>query len=61
MIMKDKFIIIEKKNLENSLLKLPDRPRSLNDMKIKKETNEKISKIEEQINQIRTRMRQLNY
>ena len=54
-------LLNEKKNLENSLLKLPDRPRSLNDMKIKKETNEKITKIEEQINQIRTRMRQLNY
>ena len=55
------YLLIQKQILENSLLKLPIHLRSINEIKTKKEINSKISKIEEQINQIRTRIRQLNY
>ena len=55
------YLLIQKQILENSLFKLPTHLRSLNDIKTKKETTLKINKIEEQINQIRTRIRQLNY
>ena len=44
----------EKEKLENELLKMPERPRKLNDIKNKKEINDSINKIENDIKYIRT-------
>jgi len=39
---------------------LPETSRNVEEIKFKKETNEKIGIIEKEINEIRTRIRQLN-
>ena len=43
---------LKKEKLENELLKMPDTPRKLNDIKNKKEINDYINKIERDINYI---------
>ena len=55
------YLISEKKKLENELLKMPEHPRNLNEIKIKKELNIKISDTEQEINSIRVRIRNFNY
>ena len=50
-------LLKEKKYLEDCLLKLPENPRTLKDIKFKKEKNERILKIESQIEQIRTKIK----
>ena len=55
------YLISEKKKLENELLKMPEHPRNLNEIKIKKELNIKISDTEQEINSIRARIRNFNY
>jgi chromosome segregation ATPase len=55
------YLISEKKTLENELLKMPEHPRNLNEIKIKKELNIKISDTEQEINSIRARIRNFNY
>ena len=44
----------EKEKKENELLKMPERPRKLNDIKNKKEINDAINKIDNDIKYIRT-------
>ena len=44
----------EKEKMENQLLKMPERPRKLNDIKNKKEINDAINKMENDIKYIRT-------
>lgn len=44
----------EKERIENELLKMPEKPRKLNDIKNKKEINDAINKIENDIKYIRT-------
>ena len=46
-------LIKEKEKIEGDLLKMPERPRKLNDIKNKKEINDAINKIENDINFIR--------
>ena len=46
-------LIKEKGKIESDLLKMPERPRKLNDIKNKKEINDAINKIENDINFIR--------
>lgn len=53
-------LLKEKQNIENELFKYPDRPRNLNEMKAKKAKNETIEEIENKINKIKLRIRQLN-
>ena len=55
------YLISEKKKYENELLKMPERPRNLNEIKAKKELNENINKAEAEINSIRTRIRNFDY
>ena len=55
------YLISEKKKLENELLKMPEHPRNLNEIKIKKELNNKISDTEQEINSIRYNIRNFNY
>jgi len=40
---------------------MPEHPRNLNEIKIKKELNIKISDTEQEINSIRVRIRNFNY
>ena len=47
----------EKEKLENDLLKMPERPRKLNDIRNKKEINDTIQKIENDINYIKKLLR----
>ena len=47
-------LIKEKEKIENELLKIPEKPRKLNDIKNKKEINDAINKIESDIYYIRT-------
>ena len=51
-------LLKEKDDLENDLLKLPDKPRILKDIKPKKEKNERIKKIDEKIEIIKKRIKQ---
>ena len=51
----------EKKKLENDLLKLPEHPRNLNDIRLKKEINIKITKAEHEINEVRTKIRNYEF
>ena len=46
-------LIKEKERIEKELLKMPERPRKLNDIKNKKEINDAINKIENDIKYIR--------
>ena len=55
------YLISEKKKLENELLKMPEHPRNLNEIKIKKELNNKISDTEKEINSIKTKIRNFDY
>ena len=55
------YLISEKKKLENELLKMPEHPRNLNEIKIKKELNNKITDTEQEINSIRTKIRNYEY
>ena len=55
------FLIAEKKKCENELLKMPEHPRSLNEIKTKKDLNEKINRAEMEISSIRTRIRNFDY
>ena len=55
------YLISEKKKLENEILKMPEHPRNLNEIKIKKELNNKISETEREINSIKSRIRNFNY
>ena len=43
----------EKEKLENEILKMPERPRKLSDIRNKKEINDTITKIQSDINYIR--------
>jgi hypothetical protein len=40
---------------------MPEHPRNLNEIKIKKELNNKISETEREINSIKSRIRNFNY
>ena len=53
-------LLKEKNMLENELFKFPERPRTLNEIKMKKEKNERIKNIEDRVNQIKMRIRMLN-
>lgn len=53
-------LLKEKTLLENELFKLPERPRTLNEIKAKKEKNEQIKAIEDRVGQIKMRIRALN-
>ena len=53
-------LLKEKNMLENELFKFPERPRTLNEIKMKKEKNERIKNIEDRVNQIKMRIRILN-
>lgn len=53
-------LLKEKNLIENELFKFPERPRTLNEIKIKKEKNERIKNIEDRVNQIKMRKRMLN-
>jgi hypothetical protein len=55
------YFISEKKKYENELLKMPEHPRNLNEIKIKKELNDKINNSEREINTIRSRIRNYEY
>ena len=55
------YLISEKKKLENELLKMPEHPRNLNEIKIKKDLNNKITETEQEINKIRTKIRNFEY
>ena len=55
------YLISEKRKFENELLKMPEHPRNLNEIKIKKEFNNKISEIEQDINLTRSKIRNYNY
>ena len=55
------YLISEKKKYENELLKMPERPRNLNEIKTKKELNENIKKAEMEISSIRARIRNFDY
>jgi hypothetical protein len=53
-------ILLKSKNiLENKLIKLPGQSKTLNNIRQKKELNNKIIQTENQINEIRTRLKQL--
>jgi len=45
--------------MENSLIKLPDQSKTLNNIRQKKELNNKIRQTENKINEIRVRLKQL--
>ena len=53
-------LLKEKNVIENELFKFPERPRTLNEIKMKKEKNERIKNIEDRVNQIKMRKRMLN-
>ena len=53
-------LIKEKDKLEGDLLKMPEHPRKLNDIRNKKEINETIEKIESDIGQIRMMLKKTN-
>ena len=55
------YLIAEQKKLENELLKMPEHPRNLNEIKIKKELNNKISDTEQEINSIKTKIRNFDF
>jgi DNA mismatch repair ATPase MutS len=46
--------------IENELRKIPDKPRTLNEIKLKKEKNEKLSQLEDTVSKLRQKLRQLN-
>ena len=50
----------EKEKLENEILKFPDPPRKLSDIKNKKEINDSINKIEKDINYISSLLKNTN-
>ena len=53
-------ILLKSKNiLENNLIKLPGQSKTINNIRQKKELNNKIKQTEYQINEIRTRLKQL--
>ena len=53
-------ILLKRKNImENNLLKLPGQSKSLNHMRQKKELNNQLKQTENQINEIRVRIKQL--
>ena len=53
-------LIKEKDKLEGDLLKMPEHPRKLNDIRNKKEINEIIEKIESDIGQTRMMLKRAN-
>ena len=53
-------LIKEKDKLEGSLLKMPEHPRKLNDIRNKKEINEIIERIENDINYTRSMLKRAN-
>ena len=53
-------LIKEKDKLEGDLLKMPEHPRKLNDIRNKKEINEIIEKIESDIGQTRILLKRTN-
>ena len=53
-------LIREKDKLEGSLLKMPEHPRKLNDIRTKKEVNDIIERIEADISYIRTMLKRTN-
>ena len=55
------YLISEKKKYENELLKMPEHPRNLNEIKAKKGLNENINKAEKEINSIRAKIRNYDY
>jgi DNA mismatch repair ATPase MutS len=46
--------------IENELRKIPDKPRTLNEIKLKKEKNEKLALLEDTVSKLRQKLRQLN-
>ena len=46
--------------IQNELNKMPNRPRNLIEIKTKREKTEKIEELQEKINQVRRRIRELN-
>ena len=55
------YFIAEKKKFENELLKMPEHPRNLVEIKGKAELNHKIEEAEHKINSIRMKIRNFNY
>ena len=55
-----KILIKEKDKLEGNLLKIPEKPRKLNDIKNKKEINDLIGRIENDINYTRSLLKRTN-
>ena len=53
-------LIKEKDKLEGSLLKMPEHPRKLNDIRTKKEVNDIIERIEGDISYTRTKLKKTN-
>jgi len=53
-------LIKEKNRLEGDLLKMPEHPRKLNDIRNKKDINDTIQKIENDISYIRIKLKQTN-
>ena len=46
--------------IENELRKIPDKPRTINEIKIKKEKNERLALLEDTVSKLRQKLRQLN-
>ncbi len=53
-------LIKEKDKLEGSLLKMPEHPRKLNDIRNKKEINDLIERIESDVSYIRNMLKRTN-
>ena len=52
-------LLKEKNQLENEMFKLPDRPKTLIEIRRKKEINTKITKTDTDINSLRSQLRKL--
>ena len=52
-------LLMEKNNLENEMLKLPEHPKSLKEIKIKRALNDKLTANELNINNIRIKIRKI--
>ena len=52
-------LLMEQNNLENEMLKLPEHPKNLKEIKIKKALNDKLTANEYKINNIRIKIRKI--
>ena len=50
---------MEQNNLENEMLKLPEHPKNLKEIKIKRALNDKLTANEYKINNIRIKIRKI--